>query len=144
LQIIYTSQYCPAPADEPFSHHVRLFIFGDRHGIQDLASHAVYQYGLQVEATKADEFKHIADFSTAINLIESVCQASNKMRRKSLKLAMRCAKRLFSDTEDAKLFKESLVEVPAFAVDLCQKLALSDDATKSPFTFLPSKEIVGT
>jgi hypothetical protein len=121
-----------------------MFIFGDRHGIQDLASQAVNQYGLQVEATKADEFKHIVDFSTAIGLIESACQASNKMRRKSLKLAKRCAKILFGDTEDAKLFKECLVELPAFAVDLCQKLALPVEARKSPSASLPSNKSVDT
>ncbi|KAF1818332.1 uncharacterized protein K489DRAFT_413807 [Dissoconium aciculare CBS 342.82] len=144
LQAIYTGQYCPAPADEPFSHHVRMFIFGDRHGIQDLANQAVNQYGQQVEATKADEFKHFADFSTAIGLIESVCQTSKKMRRKSLSLATRCAKKLFGDTKDAKLFKECLVESPAFAVDLCQKLALSSDAWKSAFASFPLNEMVDT
>jgi hypothetical protein len=47
---------------------------------------------------------------------------------------------LFGNTKDAKLFKECLVEVPAFAVDLCQQLALPNDIRTFPFASSSSKE----
>jgi hypothetical protein len=44
LRFLYTAQYPPIPADEVFSHSVRMFLFADQFGIPWLAHCARYEF----------------------------------------------------------------------------------------------------
>jgi hypothetical protein len=133
LSFIYTAAYPSAPAQDVFSFHVKLYIFADRHGIIDLAQEAMRQYRQFAEARSILLPAHVKDFSMAIELVETSCPPENAMRLDSLKLATRCAKHLFSASEDAQLFQTILTDLPLFSVELCKMLALgSETAAPAP------------